>query len=268
MRWLPTRTVPIRTVLMMGHKIYFHVEIRIIIPKLSLFPLLIWSNDYSIHSTIHWQLLRSNNNCPLMTTPSPTKLQNMQKGWLDCMKFHGPFAVYKNLWGRDDCWRGDEEEIITYLLNYQPLTIPSLTKLQKYAERLARWYEILWPFRSNKNLWGREDCWRGDEDEIITYLLNYCINPDKCPYSNKCQPPPPPPPPPPKLPFLKMIFIDFYINSCLLHWLMYLFDMESTLNPTALRKAKIACNSGLSECNRVKVNSVKDWPLLKGIRAK
>ena len=29
---------------------------------------------------------------------------------------------------------------------------------------------------------------------------------------------------------------------------------ESLVNPIALRKAKIVCNFGLSECNRVKVN--------------
>ena len=31
---------------MMGHKVCFYGEILLIIPKLSLLPLLIWSNDY------------------------------------------------------------------------------------------------------------------------------------------------------------------------------------------------------------------------------
>ena len=42
------------------------------------------------------------------------------------------------------------------------------------------------------------------------------------------------------------------MNSCLLAWAVNLFKKDCFLNPIALRKAKIAYNFGLSECNRVK----------------
>ena len=47
-------------------------------------------------------------------------------------------------------------------------------------------------------------------------------------------------------------FIKTSMNSCFLLWIRYHFQVESTVNPIALRKAKIACNFGLSECNRVR----------------
>ena len=37
--------------------------------------------------------------------------------------------------------------------------------------------------------------------------------------------------------------------------------MRSTLNPTALRKAKIVCNFGLSECNRLK-ERICSWEII------
>ena len=39
-------------------------------------------------------------------------------------------------------------------------------------------------------------------------------------------------------------------NSCSINYFVYVF------NPTALRKAKIVCNFGVSECNGVNVNSI------------
>ena len=45
----------IEMVLIMGHKICFYGEIRLIIPKFSLLPLLIWSTDDSmfVHGNVN-----------------------------------------------------------------------------------------------------------------------------------------------------------------------------------------------------------------------
>ena len=52
------------------------------------------------------------------------------------------------------------------------------------------------------------------------------------------------------------------MTSYLLFLLTKSFTKGSTLNPIALRKTKIVCNFGLSECNRVKGNN---FPLAEKI---
>ena len=46
--------------------------------------------------------------------------------------------------------------------------------------------------------------------------------------------------------------MSYAVHGQVLMLLQFYFPYGAYLNPVALRKAKIVCNFGLSECNRVK----------------
>ena len=73
----------VETVLMRGHNICFHEEIWIIIPKLSLLPLLIWTTDGSDTQS---------NDSLLRTVQSPKK-----EGILKIIQFYFSYFSIKNM---------------------------------------------------------------------------------------------------------------------------------------------------------------------------
>ena len=52
---------------------------------------------------------------------------------------------------------------------------------------------------------------------------------------------------------ITVLYIKSYSIVYLINLIKYFESLDKPVSPIALRKAKIVCNFGLSECNRVKI---------------